>query len=74
MEVSVFRFRSYGYILMIAGVLVCLTAGMTGQSRPKGEIDLVGYAHTDLSWLWPHSETIHEVLPLTIKSVLKMIQ
>jgi alpha-mannosidase len=59
---------------MIAGVLVCLTAGMTGQSRPKGEIDLVGYAHTDLSWLWPHSETIHEVLPLTIKSVLKMIQ
>ena len=34
----------------------------------------MGYAHTDLSWLWPRSETIHEVLPRTIQSVLKMIQ
>jgi alpha-mannosidase len=47
---------------------------MSGQSKPPGEIDLVGYAHTDLSWLWPKSETIHEVLPRTIQSVLKMIQ
>ncbi len=69
-----FRYRSYGYILVIAGVLVCLTASMTGQSKPKGEIDLVGYAHTDLSWLWPRSETIHEVYPRTIESVLKMMQ
>ena len=69
-----FRFRSYVYILSDRGSLVCLTASMTGQSKPQGEIDLVGYAHTDLSWLWPRSETIHEVLPLTIESVLKMIQ
>jgi alpha-mannosidase len=34
----------------------------------------VGYAHTDLSWLWPRSETIHEILPRTIESVLKMMQ
>ncbi len=47
---------------------------MAGQNKPPGEIDLVGYAHTDLSWLWPRSETIHEVLPLTIESVLKMIK
>jgi len=63
MEASVYRFRTYIYILAMAGLLACLTASMTGQSKPKGEIDLVGYAHTDLSWLWPHSETIHEVLP-----------
>ena len=69
-----FRYRSYGYILVIAGVLVCLTSSITGQSKPKGEIDLVGYAHTDLSWLWPRSETIHEVYPRTIESVLKMMQ
>jgi len=69
-----FRFRSYAYILVIAGALVCLTVTMPGQNKPPGEIDLVGYAHTDLSWLWPHSETIHEVLPRTIESVLKMIQ
>jgi len=60
--------------MVIAGIMVGLTARMTGQSKPPGEIDLVGYAHTDLSWLWPRSETIHEVLPRTIKSVLKMIQ
>ena len=69
-----FRFRSYGYVLLIAGVLVGLTVSMAGQSKPQGEIDLVGYAHTDLSWLWPRSETIHEVLPLTIESVFKMMQ
>ena len=68
------RFRTYVYILVIAGIMVGLNARMTGQSKPPGEIDLVGYAHTDLSWLWPRSETIHEVLPRTIESVLKMIQ
>ncbi len=46
---------------------------MTGQTKPQGEIYLVGYAHTDLSWLWPKSETIHEVLPRTIESVFKMM-
>jgi alpha-mannosidase len=60
--------------MVIAGIMAGLTASMTGQSKPPGEIDLVGYAHTDLSWLWPRSETIHEVLPRTITSVLKMIQ
>jgi alpha-mannosidase len=47
---------------------------MAGQSKPQGEIDLVGYAHTDLSWLWPRGETIHEIYPRTIESVLKMMQ
>lgn len=68
-----FRFRSYACVLIIVGSLVFLTASMTGQSKPPGEIDLVGYAHTDLSWLWPRSETIHEVLPLTIESVFRMM-
>ncbi len=69
-----FRLRQYGFILVCAGVLAGMTASMTGQSKPPGEIDLVGYAHTDLSWLWPRSETIHEVLPRTIESVFKMMQ
>jgi alpha-mannosidase len=90
--------------MVIVGVLVCLTASMTGQTgtvlnsgvapgfspahaalkggatfmtgqtKPQGEIDLVGYAHTDLSWLWPRSETIHEILPRTAESVFKMMQ
>jgi len=68
------RFRSYGYIFVIAGVLVCFAASLNAQDKPKGEIDLVGYAHTDLSWLWPRGETIHEIYPLTIESVMKMIQ
>ncbi len=69
-----FRFRSLFGVLLLAAVLGALTVSMPGQSKPPGEIDLVGYAHTDLSWLWPRSETIHEVLPRTIESVLKMIQ
>ena len=69
-----FRIRTYVYAFVVASVMACLTAGLTGQSKPPGEIDLVGYAHTDLSWLWPRSETIHEVLPRTIESVMKMIQ
>lgn len=55
-------------------MLACLTVSMPGQNKPPGEIDLVGYAHTDLSWLWPRSETIHEILPRTIESVFKMMQ
>ena len=47
-----FRPRSCGYVLLILTALVCLNANIIGQSKPKGEIDLVGYAHTDLSWLW----------------------
>jgi alpha-mannosidase len=60
-------------MLLTAGILAWLTVSMHAQSKPPGEIDLVGYAHTDLSWLWPRSETIHEILPLTIESVLKMM-
>ena len=69
-----FRLRNFSYIIVIAAVLAGMTVSIAGQTKPKGEIDLVGYAHTDLSWLWPKSETIHEVLPRTIQSVLKMIQ
>jgi alpha-mannosidase len=74
MEAFMSRFRSFGYICVIAGVLVCFAASARAQDKPKGEIDLVGYAHTDLSWLWPRGETIHEIYPLTIESVMKMIQ
>jgi alpha-mannosidase len=73
-EASVPRFRISIYVIIISISLLALTASMPGQNKPPGEIDLVGYAHTDLSWLWPRSETIHEVLPLTIESVLKMIK
>jgi alpha-mannosidase len=73
LEVSVVKLRKGIYIVVIVAILAGLTANMIGQTKPKGEIDLVGYAHTDLSWLWPKSETIHEVLPRTIESVLKMI-
>ncbi|HUZ46928.1 MAG TPA: glycoside hydrolase family 38 C-terminal domain-containing protein [Terriglobia bacterium] len=38
-----------------------------------GEIFLVGHAHIDGSWMWPRSETMHEVCPLTFESVLKMM-
>jgi alpha-mannosidase len=60
--------------VVLAGVLAFLATSVAGQTKPKGEIDLVGYAHTDLSWLWPRSETIHEVYPRTIESVFKMAQ
>jgi len=67
------KYRSLVKTLLTAGILAWMTASVGAQSKPPGEIDLVGYAHTDLSWLWPRSETIHEVLPLTIESVLKMM-
>ncbi len=67
------RWRKFSTLAFMVLVLTGLTISMSGQSKPKGEIYLVGYAHTDLSWLWPRSETIHEVLPRTIQSVLKMI-
>jgi alpha-mannosidase len=67
-------FCSYARIFAIAGLSLCLTASMAAQNKPPGELDLVGYAHTDLSWLWPRGETIHEIYPLTIESVLKMMR
>lgn len=66
--------RHYIQAVLFVGVLAGLTVVMTGQNKPPGEIDLVGYAHTDLSWLWPRSETLHEVYPLTIESVLRMMK
>lgn len=68
------RFRSLVFMLIVAVALAGITIRIAAQSKPAGEIDLVGYAHTDLSWLWPRSETIHEVLPRTIESVLNMMQ
>jgi alpha-mannosidase len=49
------------------------TALTPGLSSQKDEIFLVGHAHIDGSWLWPRSETIHEVCPLTFRSVLKLM-
>ena len=66
-----FRLRLYIQVVLVSVVLACLPARLAAQ---KGEIDLVGYAHTDLSWLWPRSETIHEVYPLTVESVLRMMK
>ena len=40
----------------------------------EGEFYLIGHAHTDLAWLWPVSETIHEVFPLTFRSVLRLMK
>lgn len=67
-----FKLRPYIQILLIAGIIACLTTRLSAQK--SGEIDLVGYAHTDLSWLWTRSETIHEVCPLTVESVLRMMK
>lgn len=40
----------------------------------KGQFHLIGHAHTDLAWLWPVSETMHEVCPLTFRSVLNLME
>lgn len=37
-------------------------------------IYLVGNSHIDLSWLWPKSETLHEICPRTFNSVLRLIK
>ena len=61
-EVSVFKPRLHIQLLLASVILTCMTGRLGAQ---KGEIDLVGHAHIDPSWLWPRSETIHEVCPLT---------
>jgi alpha-mannosidase len=43
------------------------------QQSASGRAWLVGHAHIDLSWLWPRSETIHEVCPLTFRNVLDLM-
>ncbi len=40
----------------------------------KGQFYLIGHAHIDLAWLWPVSETMHEVCPLTFRSVLNLME
>jgi len=40
----------------------------------KGKIHLIGHAHIDFSWLWPRSETITQVCPLTFKNALNLLR
>ena len=65
-----FKRRIYVQILLVSVFLFYLTAKLFSQ---EGEFYLVGYSHIDLSWLWPRSETIHEVCPLTFRSVLQIM-
>jgi alpha-mannosidase len=65
-----FRRRICAQILLVSVFLFCLTAKLFSQ---QGEFYLVGHAHIDPSWLWPRSETIHEVCPLTFRSVLQIM-
>lgn len=59
-------------ILLGVVLLACFASSLYSQ-KEKGEFDLVGHAHIDPSWLWPRSETIHEVCPLTFASVLRLM-
>ena len=69
--------------LLVALTLVGLVGLSTGlgmaqnqkkQDSPvEGTAWLVGHAHIDLSWLWPRSETLHEVCPLTFRSVMRLM-
>jgi alpha-mannosidase len=56
--------------ILLGSVFFCLTPKLYAQ---EGEFYLVGHAHIDPSWLWPRSETIHEVCPLTFRSVLQIM-
>jgi len=57
-------------ILLLSAILSCVATNLFSQ---EGEIYLVGHAHIDPSWLWPRSETIHEVCPLTFRSVIEIM-
>ncbi len=57
-------------ILLLSAILSCMATNLFSQ---EGEIYLVGHAHIDPSWLWPRSETIHEVCPLTFRSVMRIM-
>lgn len=50
-------------------------SNLKAQETPVREqaIHIVGHAHIDLSWLWPRSETIHEVCPLTFSNALELM-
>ncbi|MDZ7373380.1 MAG: glycosyl hydrolase-related protein [candidate division KSB1 bacterium] len=59
---------------VVMGMLISLVAVVArGQDSTRGRAWLVGHAHIDLSWLWPRSETIHEICPLTFRSVLNLM-
>ena len=57
-------------IFLAFSVLSCMTVDLFSQ---EGEFYLIGHAHIDPSWLWPRSETIHEVCPLTFRSVMQIM-
>ena len=57
-------------VLLLSAILSCMATNLFSQ---EGEIYLVGHAHIDPSWLWPRSETIHEVCPLTFRSVMQIM-
>ena len=58
--------------LLILGCALILSVSARVRAE-EGEFYLTGHAHIDLSWLWPRSETIHEVCPLTFRSVLALM-
>jgi len=62
------------FYLGTLAIALALTGAASQLPAQKDEIDLVGHAHIDASWLWPKSETIHEVLPRTFESVLRLMQ
>ena len=63
-------FKRLSHALLLCAILSCRATYLFSQ---EGEIYLVGHAHIDPSWLWPRSETIHEVCPLTFRSVMQMM-
>ncbi len=63
--------KSYTAALVTA--LCVLAFAAQAQDARRGRAWLVGHAHIDLSWLWPRSETIHEVCPLTFRNVLNLM-
>jgi alpha-mannosidase len=44
------------------------------QYAKQSKMYLVGYSHIDLAWLWPLTETIDSVIPLTFKQALRFMQ
>ena len=63
-------FKRFSHALLLSAILSCMATNLYSQD---GEFYLVGHAHIDPSWLWPRSETIHEVCPLTFRSVMRIM-
>lgn len=47
-------------------------APLSGFAKAR-RLHLAGYAHIDLAWLWPFSETIESVIPLTFLQALRFM-